>query len=125
MYWDNVYMGITVNELMLNHFRHPQLFATPWMVAHQAPSVHGILQTSFQVIFLIQGMNLHLLCFLLWHVGTFSLVPLGKPTGISVPSSKFCCKPKTSIKNNTAPQMDKCNKTMVLVIIKIIFFSFH
>ena len=35
----------TIHAYVLSCFSHVQLFATPWTVAHQGPSVHGILQT--------------------------------------------------------------------------------
>ena len=49
---------------MLSHFSHAQLFATPWTVAPQDSSVHGILQNTgvgslslLQGIFPTQGSN--------------------------------------------------------------------
>ena len=69
-----------------------QLYETLWTIAHQAPlsmqfipgkdtgmGCHFLLQG----IFLIQGLNPHLLYLLHWQVGSLPLEPSGKP--LSVP----------------------------------------
>ena len=67
-----VFLSFTphINACMLSHFSRVQLFVTPWTIACQAPSVHGILQARIlewvcyallQGIFLIQGLNTHLI----------------------------------------------------------------
>ena len=72
---------------VLSRFSHVQLFATLWTVAHQAPCLwdspgkntgvgcHALLQG----IFLIQGSNPHFLRLQRWQMGSFLLVPPGKP----------------------------------------------
>ena len=64
------------------------LFATPWTVARQAPLSLGFSRQEetgvgshllFQGIFLIQGLNLSLLCLLHWQASSLPLVPPGKP----------------------------------------------
>ena len=71
---------------MLSHFSHVQRFATLWTVAHQPPLSMDSLgkytgvscQFLLQEIFLIQGLNLHLVCLAL--VGRFFITEsLGKP----------------------------------------------
>ena len=60
------------------------LFATPWIVAHQAPLSMGFpgkdtgvgCHSLLQGIILTQGSKLHLLH---WQVGSLSLGPPGKP----------------------------------------------
>ena len=55
----------------------------------KANTIHGILQARItgvgchnllQGIFLIQGLNPHLLCLLYWQVSHLPLAPLGKPS---------------------------------------------
>ena len=73
--------------LSLSHFSCVQLFATLWMVAHQAPLSIDFLGKNTRVgchaflqgIFPTRGSNQHLLCFLHWQAGALSLVPPGKP----------------------------------------------
>ena len=57
----------------IQSFSHVQLFVTSWTVAHQVSLVRGIFQARiqewvaiflFQVVFLTQRSNLHLLCLL-------------------------------------------------------------
>jgi len=72
---------------MLNHFSHISLFVTLWTIAHQPPSLGFSPKTEIlakntglgchfllQGIFPTQGLNLHLLCLLLWQAGS---LPLG------------------------------------------------
>ena len=68
---------------MLSRFSRVQLFGTLWTVTHQAPlswdspgkntgvGCHVLLQG----IFLIQGLNPHLLCLLRWQAGSLLLAP--------------------------------------------------
>ena len=57
------------------------LFVTPWIVAHRAPLSMGFPWQNtgvgchflLQRIFLIQGLNPHLLCFLYWQVDSLPL----------------------------------------------------
>ena len=65
---------------------HVQLFVTPWTVAHQAPLSMGFYRQEHRSglpfpplgIFLPQGLNLCLLCFLHWQVDSLPLNHLGK-----------------------------------------------
>ena len=69
---------------MLCCFSHVQLFATLWALTCQAPLSKGFsrqeywsgLHALLQGIFLIQGVNPHLLH---WQVGSLPLAPPGKP----------------------------------------------
>ena len=73
---------------MLSRFSHVWLFATPWTVACQAPLSTGSSSKNtgvgchalLQGIFLIQGLNLCLLCLLDWQAGSLLLEPPGKPS---------------------------------------------
>ena len=72
---------------VLSCFSCVWLFGTICSVAHQAPlswnssgentgaGCHALLQRMF----LTQGLNLHLLCLLYWHVGSLPLASPGKP----------------------------------------------
>ena len=83
----HVYMYVCVCMCMLSHFSHVQLFATPWTIAprllcpwdspgkNTGVGCHALLQG----IFLTQGSNPYLLCFLHWQAGSLLLVPPGKP----------------------------------------------
>ena len=72
---------------MLSCFRHVQLFATLWTIAHQAPLSMGFprqehwsgLPLPLPGIFLTQGLNLRLLCLLHWQVDSLPLLLPGKP----------------------------------------------
>ena len=73
---------------LLSHFSRVWLFATPGIVACQAPLSMGILQARtrewvchalLQGFFLTQGLNPCLLCLLHWQVGSLPLTPPGKP----------------------------------------------
>ena len=74
---------IVVVQLSLNHVR---LVVTPWTIAHQSPLSMGFsrqenwsgLPFSLQGIFPTRGSNLHLVCLLLWEVGSLQLGPPGK-----------------------------------------------
>ena len=64
-------------------------FGEPVDCSPPGSSVHGILQNEnigvgchalLRGIFLIEGLNLHLLCLLHWQAGSLPIVPLGKPT---------------------------------------------
>ena len=50
--WSNMQKSIIVvhhvHACVLNHFSCVQFFETPWIVAHQAPLFHGILQGRIQ-----------------------------------------------------------------------------
>ena len=56
--------------VVLSHFSHVQLFATPWTIAHQASVSLGFSRQEYwsglpfllQGILLTQGLNPHLLC---------------------------------------------------------------
>ena len=71
----------------LSHFSCVQLFATLWMVAHQAPLSMDFLGKNTRVgchaflqgIFPTRGSNQHILCLLHWQAGALPLVPPGKP----------------------------------------------
>ena len=65
----------TLNCNVLSCFSHVQLFATPWDFPGKSTGVgcHFLLQG----IFLTQGLNPHLLCFLSWQGGSLPLVPPG------------------------------------------------
>ena len=77
---------------MLSHFSCVSLFLTPWTVARQAPLSMGFSGKNagvgshvlLQGIFLTQGLNPRLLCFLHWWVGSLPLEPPGKPMTIQV-----------------------------------------
>ena len=81
---------------MLGSFSQVWLFATLWTVwtrllcpldspgKNTGVGCHGLLQGIFPT----QGLNLHLLCFLHWQVGSFPLVLPGKLIMINV--SKKC-----------------------------------
>ena len=66
---------LVVSSLVLNHFSHVWLFATPWTVAHQASLSVGFSRQEYRSGLLFsppgsfpnQGSNLHLLCLLHWH----------------------------------------------------------
>ena len=71
---------------VLSHFSGVWLFVTPWTVAHQAPLSLGILQARKLELSCPPPRDLpdpetelETLCLLLWQVGSFPLVPLGKP----------------------------------------------
>ena len=71
---------------MLSHFCRVQLFATQWTIAHHycpwnSPGKNTEVgcHALFQGIFLIQGLNLHLICLLHWQAGSSLVVPPGKP----------------------------------------------
>ena len=72
------------SDCELSHFSHVWLFATPWIIAHQAPLSMGFSRQGywsgfhafFQGIFLTQASNLHLLHLLHWQVGS---LPLASP----------------------------------------------
>ena len=70
-----------LHACLLTHFSRVQLFVTPWTAARQAPLSTGILQAChalLQAIFLTQGSNPGLLCFLHWQVDSTAESP-GKP----------------------------------------------
>ena len=63
-------------------------FGNPVDCSPPGSSVHGILQNEnigvgchalLQGIFLIEGLNLHLLCLLHWQTDSLPLAPPGKP----------------------------------------------
>ena len=64
-----------------------RLFATPWIVALQVPLSMGFSRHEYWSglpcpppgVFLTQGLNLLLLYFLHWQVGSLPLVPPGSP----------------------------------------------
>ena len=69
---------------------HVRLFATPWTVAHQASLTvgkNGFSGKNIGVgshfllhgIFLIQGLNIHILC---WQAGTLPLSHQGSPSKV-------------------------------------------
>ena len=78
---------------VLSHFRHVQLFATLWIIAHHGVlcpwgspgkntgvGFHALLRGNFPT----QGSNLHPSCFLHWQVGPLSLAPPGKSLDNSI-----------------------------------------
>ena len=73
---------------MLSCFSNVRLFATAWTVAWQAPLSTGFSSKNtgvgchvlLQGIFLIQGLNLCLLCLLDWQAGSLLLGPPEKPS---------------------------------------------
>ena len=76
---------------------HVQFFVNPWTVARQAPLVHGDSPgkntgvgfcACLQGIFLTQGWNPNLSCFLHRQVGSLSLAPPGKPRKTGYPQAK-------------------------------------
>ena len=80
---------------VLSHLSHVWFFATLWTIACQAALSMGFSRQEYcsgchallQGIFPTQGLNLHLLHLLHWHVGSLPLMPPGKlqiqPTRIS------------------------------------------
>ena len=62
-------------------------FVTPWTIVHQAPLSMGLSKQEYWMgyhfllkgIFLIQGLNLHLLHLLRWQADSFPLAASGKP----------------------------------------------
>ena len=68
---------------MLSHFSHVQLFATQWIVAHQAPLSVGfsrlewVAMLSSRGSFLTQGLGL--LGLLYWQAGSLPLAQPGSP----------------------------------------------
>ena len=96
IYKFHVYMYITYHVLyimqhvtcMLSSFSHVQLFATLWIVVHQAPLSAGFSQQEYwgglpctpPGIFSTQGSNVSLLCLLHWQQGSLRLAPPGKPS---------------------------------------------
>ena len=89
--WENVasqkWVGLTgwhaskITALWMCVLSCVWLFATPWTVALQGVFQARILGCPFllQGIFLAQGSNPHLLCFLRWQADSLSPVPPGKP----------------------------------------------
>ena len=75
---------------VLSHFSHVRLLVTLWAVAHQSllsmgfsrQNYWGGLQCPPQGVFLAEGLNPHLLCFLHWQVGSLPLAPPGKPPSL-------------------------------------------
>ena len=79
-------MYVHIQACVLSHSSRVQLFATLWTIARQAPlsmafsrqeywsGLHALLQG----IFLIQGLNLHLVYLLHWQADSLLLVPPGK-----------------------------------------------
>ena len=70
---------------MLSHFSYVWLFATPWIIVHQALLSMGFSRQEYgsrysllQGIFTTQRWNLVLLHLLHWQVGSLPLVPHGK-----------------------------------------------
>ena len=71
-----------VTAHMLSCLSHVQLFATPWIVAHQAPLSIGFpgknigvgCHVLLQRIFPTQESNPPLTCFMLWQVGNLPVV---------------------------------------------------
>ena len=67
-----------LHACLLAHFSHVQLSVTSWTAARQAPLSRGILQAChalLQGIFLTQGSNPGLLCFLHWQVDSTAESP--------------------------------------------------
>ena len=86
----SIMMGLIAQAIMCMHVQllsHVQLFVTPWAVAHQVPLSMGFPSKNtgvgfhflFQGIFMIQGLNPHLLHLLHWQVDSLSLSHLGSP----------------------------------------------
>ena len=81
------FFKITVHACVLSHFSRVQLFVTPWTVATRllcpwdSPSKNtGVgCHDFFQVISLIQGLNLQLLRLLHCRQILYPLSPLGSP----------------------------------------------
>ena len=77
-------------KVKVKSLSHIHLFATPWTVAHQAPSSMGFSRQEYwigchailQGIFPTQGSNPDLLCLLCWQKGSLPLAPPGKPENI-------------------------------------------
>ena len=73
------------------------LFVALWTIAHQAPlSMRFSRQEHWSALpfplpgdLLIQGSNLHLLCFLHWQVNSITLSHLGRPTEYNGPSLRY------------------------------------
>ena len=82
---------------ILNRFSSVWLCVTPWGIAHQAPLSMGFSRQKYwsglpipsQGIFPTQGLNLCLLCLLLWQAGSLPLAPPGKPSVIFNTQSKL------------------------------------
>ena len=83
----NVGKAPASHQCMLGRFSHVRLFATLWTVSRQAPLSMGFPRQEYwsglpcflQEIFLTQGSNPRLSCFLHWQVSSLPLAPPGKP----------------------------------------------